>query len=426
VTQTISVPFVPYSLSFDGHNLWSTSFLEKKIYKLDPDLLSVRDTIPAPADSCTGIAYASDSHTLYVHQLFHNNLGIAQNKIYQIDTLGNILKTFNSPATYATGLAYDGSSIFAVDRDVPKIYAVDPTSGAPAGSFKNPVGISLGPRGLSQIGNDVFLHVVTIFNPNLSNTYLYRMQINNSGLFVVMDSTTLVNEGGAINGRGIEKDSRYPNTYWISDYGTGTSGSIYRIVGFDLQSLDVVTPAASVTWNEGTTQTISWTSLRVDSVNIDYSTDNGGTWINVASNIPAASASYSWAVPNTPSTRCKVRISGTGTNTIHSTSATFTIGNGGNAVMEHSSSPDGFVLYQSHPNPFQNETNIAFEIPTESKVSINVYDEAGKLVQTLFDNIASAGMHEITFNAASLPSGVYSYELQAGAVKLSRSMVVTR
>ncbi|HZV12475.1 MAG TPA: T9SS type A sorting domain-containing protein, partial [Candidatus Kapabacteria bacterium] len=405
-------------------NLWSTSFLEKKIYKLDPDLLSVRDTIPAPADSCTGIAYAPDTHTLYVHQLFHNALGVAQNKIYHIDTLGNILATFNSPTTYATGLAYDGSSVFAVDRDVNKIYALDPGTGAPAGTFINPVGISLGPRGLTQIGNDVFLHVVTIFNPNLSNTYLYRMQLGNNG-FTVLDTTTLTNEGGPINGRGIEKDSRYPNTYWISDYGTGTSGSIYRIVGFDLQSLDILTPAASVAWAPGTTQPITWTSLRVDSVNIDYSTDNGTTWSNVVSNILSSPASYSWTVPNTPSQKCKVQISGTGTNAIHSTSATFTIGNA-NAVTERSSSPEGFVLYQSHPNPFQSVTDIAFDMPHESNVTLSVYDEAGKLVQTLFDNIASAGMHDVTFNASDLPSGTYTYELEAGGVKLSRNMVVIK
>ncbi|HET7153117.1 MAG TPA: T9SS type A sorting domain-containing protein [Candidatus Kapabacteria bacterium] len=426
VIQTIAIPFVPYSLTFDGYNLWSTSFLEKKIYKLDPDLLSVRATIPAPADSCTGIAYAPDTHTLYVHQLLHNSLGIGENKIYHIDTLGNIIATFNSPAsTYATGLAYDGVFVFAVDRDVAKIYAIDPTNGSLQQTFKNPVGLTLGPRGMTHIGNDEFLHLVTLFNPSLSNTYLYRLKLDSTGAFVSIDTTTLSFEGSVINGRGIEKDSRYPNSYWVSDYGTGTSGSIYRIVGFDLQSLDIVAPAAGVQWIPGTTQNITWTSLRVDTVNITYSTDNGTTWMNVASGIPASTASYAWNVPNTPSVKAKVRIAGNGANATHSTSSTFTIGNG-NAVSERSSSPDGFVLYESHPNPFQNSTNISFTAPHEGNVTLSVYDESGKLVQTLIDGVIAAGEHSITFNANGLPSGVYTYELRAGATTLMRSMVVTK
>jgi len=51
---------------------------------------------------------------------------------------------------------------------------------------------------------------------------------------------------------------------------------------------------------------VRWTKNLVDSVQIQYSIDNGGTWENVAD--PLAGIAYLWEVPNTPSALARLRM----------------------------------------------------------------------------------------------------------------------
>ncbi len=67
------------------------------------------------------------------------------------------------------------------------------------------------------------------------------------------------------------------------------------------------------------------------------------------------------------------------------------------------------------PNPFVERTEIAFSLENASKVSLVVYDVRGREVATLAEGTMEAGQHSVTFDAASLPSGVYIYRLQAGS-----------
>ncbi len=76
--------------------------------------------------------------------------------------------------------------------------------------------------------------------------------------------------------------------------------------------------------------------------------------------------------------------------------------------------PDDFVLNQSYPNPFNPSTTISFELPSESFVSLKVYDVLGKEVATLVNDKLAAGRYEVTFNGSELTSGAYIYRLQAG------------
>ncbi|HPI11757.1 MAG TPA: FG-GAP-like repeat-containing protein [Catalimonadaceae bacterium] len=67
------------------------------------------------------------------------------------------------------------------------------------------------------------------------------------------------------------------------------------------QSITITSPAT--TWYVGLDYKIKWTSfaLSSDYVNIDYSTNGGSNWINIASHIPNRGADgYIWTIPNTP------------------------------------------------------------------------------------------------------------------------------
>ncbi len=84
-----------------------------------------------------------------------------------------------------------------------------------------------------------------------------------------------------------------------------------------------------------------------------------------------------------------------------------------NDGKENSQIPNEFELSQNYPNPFNPSTTFRYSIPTQSKVVIKVYDILGSEIVTLMDEEKSVGTYELTWNAASLPSGVYFYQLRA-------------
>jgi hypothetical protein len=77
--------------------------------------------------------------------------------------------------------------------------------------------------------------------------------------------------------------------------------------------------------------------------------------------------------------------------------------------------PIHYSLLQNYPNPFNPTTIISFSIPKSGFVKIKVYDLLGREVTTLVNEYKPAGNYRAQFNAGKLVSGVYFYEMQAGA-----------
>ena len=88
--------------------------------------------------------------------------------------------------------------------------------------------------------------------------------------------------------------------------------------------------------------------------------------------------------------------------------------------------PDIFLLEQNFPNPFNSSTKIEYSIPQLSKVVIKVFDILGNEVETLVNKEKPAGTYEITYNAESLPSGIYFYQLEAGDLIQTKKMVLMK
>lgn len=76
--------------------------------------------------------------------------------------------------------------------------------------------------------------------------------------------------------------------------------------------------------------------------------------------------------------------------------------------------PTQFALYQNFPNPFNPATQIAYDVPTESHVSIILYNALGQEVRTIFDSRQTPGRHIVAFDASGLASGLYFYKMTAG------------
>jgi spore germination protein YaaH len=108
------------------------------------------------------------------------------------------------------------------------------------------------------------------------------------------------------------------------------------------------------------------------------------------------------------------------------------------AVEEETSLPTAFILYQNYPNPFNPSTTIQYSIPASLNpseggtfVKLKVFDMLGREVATLVNENKPAGSYSVTFNVktlhgASLPSGIYFYQLHASDYLETRKMLLIK
>jgi len=83
----------------------------------------------------------------------------------------------------------------------------------------------------------------------------------------------------------------------------------------------------------------------------------------------------------------------------------------------HANIPSAYSLSQNYPNPFNPNTVISYQLPVMSHISLKVYDLLGREVATLVNEVKPAGIFRHLWNASTLPSGVYFYQLQAGSYR---------
>ncbi|MGA9364658.1 MAG: S8 family serine peptidase [Bacteroidota bacterium] len=88
--------------------------------------------------------------------------------------------------------------------------------------------------------------------------------------------------------------------------------------------------------------------------------------------------------------------------------------------------PLSFSLYQNYPNPFNPSTKIRYDLPSESHVTLVLYNLLGQEVARLVDARQSAGKYEVPYVASNVSSGVYFYRIQAGAYSEIRKMMILR
>ncbi|HTX19332.1 MAG TPA: T9SS type A sorting domain-containing protein [Bacteroidota bacterium] len=91
------------------------------------------------------------------------------------------------------------------------------------------------------------------------------------------------------------------------------------------------------------------------------------------------------------------------------------------------SAPGAFSLEQNYPNPFNPSTKIRFEVPSDERVKVRIFDESGRVVSTLFDGFALGKTpYEISFDGEKLSSGVYFYSLETANTREARKMVLLK
>jgi hypothetical protein len=83
------------------------------------------------------------------------------------------------------------------------------------------------------------------------------------------------------------------------------------------------------------------------------------------------------------------------------------------------------------PNPFTTSTRVDFAVARRGRVDVRIHDIAGRLVATLFDGVAEAGPHAVTWDGRDArghiaPSGVYRCTLRTAEGRRTRNLVLNR
>ncbi|HOX24869.1 MAG TPA: C25 family cysteine peptidase [Candidatus Krumholzibacteria bacterium] len=299
----------------------------------------------------------------------------------------------------------------------------------------------------------------------------------------------------------LEPDQTSERTLTIEN--TGQAGSILvwqlavqenggiaaRGAGGRERTITVLAPNGGEVWGVGQNRIVSWSAAGgVERVTLQLDRGLGGGWETLASNLAAATGSWTWPVTGPASATCRVRaldevdvlindvsdgvfaiedevswvIPGQVAGETPAGSAAqipLTIDANGLApgvydldlvVMSNGGAPvvvpvhlvvgtvtpvpavaADLALGQNVPNPFNPQTVIGFALPRDANVRLRIHDLRGRLVRTLLAGPLAAGRHEVVFDGRSddgqrLASGTYVYRLEAGGELLSRRLTLVK
>ncbi len=93
--------------------------------------------------------------------------------------------------------------------------------------------------------------------------------------------------------------------------------------------------------------------------------------------------------------------------------------------------PQGFVLEQNFPNPFNPVTTLRYTLPIATRVRLAVYTLEGREVVLLRDDWQPAGTHQLQWDGAdrwgqTVGSGVYLVRLESGEAAVTRRVLLLK
>ena len=97
----------------------------------------------------------------------------------------------------------------------------------------------------------------------------------------------------------------------------------------------------------------------------------------------------------------------------------------GSAVQaEANNTPDGFGLEQNYPNPFNPTTTITYTVPEAGLTQLCIFNTRGEEVARPLNQHQQSGEYSMDFDATSLTSGIYFYQLRSGKHTITKKMIL--
>jgi len=70
------------------------------------------------------------------------------------------------------------------------------------------------------------------------------------------------------------------------------------------------------------------------------------------------------------------------------------------------------LVHNGYPNPFSQSATIAFEVESDQAITVTIFDQQGRKIETLLNSKVRAGTHKIKWEPEkSLPNGIYFYNI---------------
>jgi hypothetical protein len=85
-----------------------------------------------------------------------------------------------------------------------------------------------------------------------------------------------------------------------------------------------------------------------------------------------------------------------------------------------------FGLQQNYPNPFNPSTKISYSIEKPGNVRLTVYNAIGQMVKSFSNSYSAPGTYSVTFDGASLASGMYFYKIESNGFTATRKMLLMK
>ncbi|MCS6808731.1 MAG: hypothetical protein RML40_08715 [Bacteroidota bacterium] len=88
--------------------------------------------------------------------------------------------------------------------------------------------------------------------------------------------------------------------------------------------------------------------------------------------------------------------------------------------------PLQYFMEQNFPNPTSGQTHIRIGLPSETRVALRLFSLMGAEVAHVQLGIMQAGEHDLILDTSLFETGAYLYVIEAGAVRLSKQMIIAR
>jgi len=131
------------------------------------------------------------------------------------------------------------------------------------------------------------------------------------GEYSDLGSGIALDNSGSVYAVGRTSSTNYPVTVGVYDESHNGSHDAFVTKLIPQRPLLITSPIGNEKLQAQSIYNITWEAVYVNNVKIEYSTNNGSTWTGIVNSIPAADQSYQWTVPDSISTRCKLRITDT-------------------------------------------------------------------------------------------------------------------
>ncbi|MDD4969381.1 MAG: T9SS type A sorting domain-containing protein [Paludibacter sp.] len=91
----------------------------------------------------------------------------------------------------------------------------------------------------------------------------------------------------------------------------------------------------------------------------------------------------------------------------------------------HNQTEDKFMI-SNYPNPFAESSIIQFQTTSNDFVTLQVFDQTGRKISTLVNQVLPPGNNTAKFDGSSLPVGVYFYKLRIGNYMTTKKMILIK